>query len=97
MRVVCLWWFSDSLSLSVRVRDDESFRCCLETAVEFYKKVAPWISEEDPKCLPVVLPYLKSGDVKGFCEFMRKYDTELKLWCANLRYLQKQKSCKRFK
>ena len=88
MRFVCLWFFSDLLFLTVHIRDEKSLNYCFETAVEFYKKVAPWISEGDPRCLAVVLPYLKRGDAKGFCEFVRKYDTELKLWCANLRYLQ---------
>ena len=88
MRFVCLWFFSRLLFLTVHIRDEKSLNYCFETAVELYKKVVSWISEEDPKCLSVVLPYLKSGDVKGFCEFVRNHDTEQKLWFANLRYLQ---------
>lgn len=88
MRFVCLCFFSSLLFLTVHIRDEKSLNYCFETAVEMYKKVAPWISEEDPMPCAVALPYLKREDFMGFCEFVRKHDTELKLWCANLRYLQ---------
>lgn len=81
------WCLQAALTYCYRCKTMKVLEFSVEKACRIYEKTASYLSNIENIFLPICLAYLKENDAQGLKELFLKYDTQQKMFFANLRFL----------